>query len=152
MSPPLTKIELPVNGYIADADIYYYQTKDKMEAHYLCAFLNAPYVDEKIKPHQTKGQWGERDIHRRPFEVVPIPKYDPANEKHKKLAKLSEECHQKVAKLKLEGKSIGNLRGKVRKALASELAEIDTIVKLILSPTEIHEKRIQFKSDILTLF
>jgi hypothetical protein len=132
ISPKLTKTELHINGFVADADTYYYQIKDGMEAHYLCAFLNAPYVDDAIKPYQTRGQWGARHIHRRPFEVVPIPKYDPKNENHKKLAELSKECHQKVAKQTLDGKNIGNLRGKVRKALTNELAEIDSLVKNIL--------------------
>ena len=120
-------------GFAADADTYYYQTKDDIEAHYLSAFLNAPYVDEAIKPHQTRGQWGERDIHRRPFEVMPIPKFDPKDKRHQKLAELSKECHQKVNQLTLEGKSIGFLRGKVRKALINELAEIDSVVKSILA-------------------
>ena len=40
------------------------------------------------------------------------------------MAELSKECHQKVTQMTLDGKSIGNLRGKVRKALASELAEM----------------------------
>ena len=133
ISPPLSKTGLPVHGFAADADTYYYQTKDDIEAHYLCAFLNAPYVDETIKPHQTRGQWGERDIHRRPFEYVPIPKFNHDDEKHQKLAELSRECHQKIKKLKLEGKNIGNLRGKVRKSLANELAEIDKLVREILS-------------------
>ena len=133
ISPKLSKTELPVNGFAADADTYYYQTKDGMEAHYLCAFLNAPYVDETIKPHQTRGQWGARHIHRRPFEVMPIPKFDPKDKSHQKLAEISKECHQKVKQLELEGKSIGFLRGKVRKALANELAEIDKLVKNILS-------------------
>jgi hypothetical protein len=133
ISPPLSKTGLPVHGFAADADTYYYQTKDDIEAHYLCAFLNAPYVDETIKPHQTRGQWGERDIHRRPFEYVPIPKFNHDDEKHQKLAELSKECHQKVTQLTLESKNIGNLRGKVRKALANELAEIDKLVKDILT-------------------
>jgi hypothetical protein len=133
MSPKLSKTGLSVKGFAVDHDTYYYQTKDDTEGHYLCAFLNAPFVDDAIKPHQTKGQWGERDIHRRPFEVVPIPKYDPTDKRYQKLAELSKECHQKVKQLTLEGKNIGNLRGKVRKALANELAEIDRIVRDILS-------------------
>jgi hypothetical protein len=128
-----SKTELPVSGFAADADAYYYQTKDGMEAHYLCAFLNAPCVDETIKPHQTRGQWGARHIHRRPFEVVPIPKYDPADDRHQKLAELSKDCHQKVKQLELKGKNIGNLRGKARKALANELAKINSLVKSILA-------------------
>ncbi|MGA8848203.1 MAG: N-6 DNA methylase [Dehalococcoidia bacterium] len=133
ISPPLLKTGLPVQGFAADADTYYYRTKDNMEAHYLSAFLNAPYVDETIKPHQTRGQWGERDIHRRPFEYVPIPKFNPLDEKHLKLAELSKECHEKVAKLALTGKSIGFLRNKVREQLKEELAEIDSLVKSILT-------------------
>ncbi len=135
ISPPLLKTGLPVQGFAADADTYYYQTKDDIEAHYLCAFLNAAYVDETIKPYQTRGQWGARHIHRRPFEVVPIPKFDPEDVKHRKLVELSKECHEKVAKLELTGKSIGLLRNKVREHLAAELAEIDDLVKEILSQT-----------------
>jgi len=133
ISPPLLKTGLPVQGFAADADTYYYQTKDNMEAHYLSAFLNAPYVNETIKPHQTRGQWGERDIHRRPFEYVPIPRFDPEDEKHRKLAELSQACHGKIAKLSLTGKSIGFLRNKVRGHLKEELAEIDSLVKSILA-------------------
>jgi len=133
ISPPLSKTGLPVRGFAVDADTYYYQTKDDIEAHYLCAFLNAPHVDKTIKPYQTRGQWGERDIHRRPFEYVPIPKFDPKDEKHRKLAELSKECHEKVAKLALTGKSIGLLRNKVREHLKEELAEIDSLAKSILA-------------------
>jgi hypothetical protein len=136
ISPPLLRTGLPVHGFAADADTYYYQVKDDREAHYLCAFLNAPYVDEAIKPHQTRGQWGERDIHRRPFEYVPIPKFNPNDEKHRKLAELSKECHEKVKKLKLEGKNIGFLRNKVREHLAAELAEVDRLVRDVLSLRE----------------
>ena len=122
-----------VNGFVADIDTFLFQTQEESEAHYLCAFLNAPSVDNIIKPHQTKGQWGERDIARRPFEVIPIPKYDPADDKQKKLAGLSKECHREVAKLSLKGKSIGFLRNKVRDHLSSELGEIDELVKTILA-------------------
>jgi len=133
ISPALSKTALPVHGFAADADTYYHQTKDDMEAHYLCAFLNAPYVDETIKPYQTRGQWGARHIHRRPFEYVPIPRFDPEDEKHRKLATLSQACHRKVAKLSLTGKSIGFLRNKVREHLKEELAEINSLVKIILA-------------------
>ena len=50
-----------------------------------------------------------------------------------KLAGLSKECYQKVKQLILEGRNIGNLRGKVRTALANELAEIDSVLKSILA-------------------
>ena len=125
--------ELTIQGFIAEWTSYYYQTKDETEAHFLCSFLNAPYVDERIKPYQTRGQWGERDISRTPFEAVPIPRFNPKDERHQKLAELSQECHEKVAKLSLMGKSIGFLRNKVREHLIEELAEIDRLVRDTLS-------------------
>jgi hypothetical protein len=120
------------SGFVADIDTFLLQTQDGHEAQYLCAFLNAPFVDETIKPHQTRGQWGERHIYRRPFEVVSIPKYDSADDRHQELAELSKECHQKVAKLALTGKSIGFLRNKVREHLRDELEKIDKLVRAIV--------------------
>jgi hypothetical protein len=124
---------LATSGFVTEWTIYFLQTKVEEEAQFLCSFLNSSYVDRAIKPYQPKGDWGERHVSRTPFEAVPIPIFDPKDENHLKLAKLSKECHQKVAQLTLEGKNIGNLRGKVRKALANELAEIDRIVRDILS-------------------
>lgn len=126
-------------GFISDEATFIYQTKDLEEAHYLCTFLNSRLVNDAIKPYQPRGAWGPREIVRRPFEALPIPisKFNPENENHLKLAELSKECHEKVKKLKLEGKSIGFLRGKVRKALANELAEIDRLLKEVLSVGEL---------------
>jgi type I restriction-modification system DNA methylase subunit len=121
------------HGFLADTKTFFYQTKELGEAHYLCALLNSRYVDEAIKQYQTKGAWGERDIYRRPFEALPIPQFDAKDRRHLRLAELSQECHQKVAQLALEGKSIGSLRNKVRDYLSSELDEIDRLVKNILS-------------------
>ncbi|MEM4546587.1 MAG: N-6 DNA methylase [Nitrososphaerota archaeon] len=42
-------------GFIADADTYFYETNDEMEAHYLCALLNSDVVDNAIKPLQPRG-------------------------------------------------------------------------------------------------
>jgi len=121
------------NGFFNDTGIFFYQTKELREAHYLCALLNSQYVDEAIKLSQPKGAWGEREVQRRPFEVLPIPEFDAADKNHLRLAALSQECHQKVAQLALEGKSIGSLRNKVRDYLSTELHEINKLVKAILA-------------------
>lgn len=120
------------NGFFNDTGIFFYQTKELEEAHYLCALLNSQYVDQAIKLSQPKGAWGEREVQRRPFEVLPIPKFDARDKRHLRLAELSQECHQKAAQLSLEGKSIGFLRNKVREHLNAELEEIDKLVKAIL--------------------
>jgi len=125
-------------GFLFYEDFFLYQTKDGDEAHYLCAFLNSKYVDQAIKPYQTRGAWGARHIQRRPFEVVYIPRFDAKDSTHQKLAELSRACHEKVASFSIKGKAIGRLRGQVRQSLEPELEEIDRLVKQVLSapPTE----------------
>jgi hypothetical protein len=124
-------------GFAAESKTYWLETDNAEEAHYLCAILNTPFVDEVIKPFQTKGSFGARDIHRRPFEVLPIPFFDSADERHIRLANLSRACHQKVAQAIAEGKlpttgPIGRLRQKVREFLSTELSEIDRLTQEIL--------------------
>jgi hypothetical protein len=135
---------LPVQGFLADTTTYWLETKDEGEAHYLSAFLNAACVDDFIKPFQPKGAFGaptgkgQRHIHRRPFEVLPIPQFDPNDQRHKRLAELSKQCHQKVAQFvtqadeKTLSQPVGRLRQQVRQALTQELVEIDGLCRSLL--------------------
>jgi methylase of polypeptide subunit release factors len=137
--------ELPVHGFVADTTTYWLETKDENEAHYLCAVLNAPCVDEHIKPFQTKGAFGaqrgkgERHIHRRPFEVLPIPRFSRRDEQHQRLAELSRVCHEKVAQFvagadeKTLTQPIGRLRQQVREMLENELSQINHLVAELLT-------------------
>jgi SAM-dependent methyltransferase len=136
--------DLPVQGFVADTTTYWLETKDEDEAHYLCAVLNAPCVDEHIKPFQTKGAFGaqsgkgERHIHRRPFEVLSIPLFNRRDKRHQRLAELSRVCHKKVAQFvagadeKTLKRPIGHLRRQVRKMLANEITQIDQLVAQLL--------------------
>lgn len=140
---------LRVRGFISDYVTYWFETQHPDESHYLCAVLNAPLVDEAIKPYQTKGAFGaqtgggQRHIHRRPFEVLPIPRFDPKNKRHRQLAELSRRCHEQVAQAVAEAHAgpderffttpIGRLRTQMRRELlADELAQIDDLVTAIL--------------------
>ena len=78
---------------------YAIRVKTASEAHYLAAVLNTPFVDSSIKGAQTRGAWGARHIHRRPFEKVAIPESDDANSEHRRLAELSEQAHDRLAAL-----------------------------------------------------
>jgi len=137
---------LPVQGFVADTTTYWLETDDEDEAHYLCAVLNSSCVDDFIKPFQTKGAFGaqkgkgERHIHRRPFEVLPIPRFDPKDKQHLRLAKLSKDCHCKVKAMvanadeKWLSQPIGRLRQQVREMLKNELLQINCLVCCILCP------------------
>jgi hypothetical protein len=86
-----------VRGFVFDMNLYAIRAKTPDEAHYLAAILNTPYVDEAIKSRQTRGAWGARHIHRRPFEAIAIPEFNPFDERHVRLAQLSIEAHAALA-------------------------------------------------------
>ena len=127
---------LKTSGYVSDTKTYYFETNDKKEGKYLLSVLNAPLIDTLIKPMQSRGLWGPRDIHKKVLEL-PIPKYDSSNQNHLSLAVLGKQCIEKVDRWVKSGgpgttKSIGVLRRKVREMLSEELKEIDEAVKKIL--------------------
>jgi len=128
--------EIDASGFLADHVTYYFETEDLNEANYLVSILNSPIVDEIIKPMQSRGLWGPRDIHKKVLEL-PIPQFEAENPLHQRLAALGEECTQKVQDWLSQGgpgqiKSIGRLRQMVRATLKPELEEINNLVKEIL--------------------
>jgi len=127
-------VQIVPKGFIAEWKTMFYETNDEDEAYYLAAVLNSDIVNETIKPLQTKGLFGERDIVRRPL-MLPIPKFDPKNPIHLKLAELGKRCSEKAAKLTLSG-SVANMRENVREYLRKELEEINALVSKILKFNE----------------
>jgi type I restriction-modification system DNA methylase subunit len=72
-------------------------SENELEAHYLCSIINSIPVKEFIKSFSSKGRGiGTPSV----MDHVGIPKFDPQNALHLKLAEISKQCHQ----LKLEGK------------------------------------------------
>jgi type I restriction-modification system DNA methylase subunit len=126
--------ELKLQGFLTEHKLYIFNTDKKAEAYYICSVLNAPIIDEVIKPMQTRGLFGPRDIEKKVWEL-PIPEFDSSNQDHMILARLGEECTKKVSKFLSQGipkKSIGNLRKMIKGKLVDEIKEIDVIVKRIL--------------------
>jgi len=129
--------QIAMHGFVANDKTYLCQLNDSNEASYLATILNASLVDRLIKPMQSRGLWGPRDIHKKVLEL-PIPKFNAANPIHKRLAELGKECSAKVDNWLASGGAgkiinIGKLRNMVRTTLKDELDEIDMLVKKILS-------------------
>jgi len=126
---------IKLSGLISDHKTYFYDTNNEDEAFFLAAFLNAPIIDKLIKPMQSRGLWGERDIHKKVLEL-PIPRYKQSNKLHERLVILGKECSKKVSELSpaLEKKyvSIGKMRSEIKEALSGEIGEIDSIVRQLL--------------------
>ena len=117
---------------IADHKTYLYETDDADEAHYLSAIINSGILNESITNLQSRGEFGARDIHKLPFEF-PVPRFDPDNEDHMRLAELGRECEEEakdaLSDAEDQYKATWRIREVVRDALEEELAEIDEIVE-----------------------
>lgn len=129
-----------VNGsepkaFVVDHKTYWYQCDTIEEAHYLVALLNAPSVDAAIKAHQTRGLFGARDIHRRPFEMCAIPPFDAHSADHQQLAALSIEAHRLVATLDLAQLRVVAARKQARLAAQSQIEQIDAITRKLSGVT-----------------
>ena len=145
--------EIKAEGFLADTKTYYMETANSDEAYYLSVILNAPEINTLIKPMQSRGLWGPRDIHKKVLDL-PIPKFDDKNTIHLQLTKLGEGCHVKVKQWLADGgagniKSIGKLRSMVRKMLKDELSEIDVLVKQILERSNDFEQKISQLRDAM---
>ncbi len=121
--------------FVVDYKSFYYDTDSKSEAYYLAVVLNSPTVDELLKPMQSRGLWGPRDICKKVLEI-PIPQYNSSDENHQALSQLGEQCTQKVEQLlpqHAKSRSIGHTRRLIRGELKQELEQIDALVKQILA-------------------
>jgi hypothetical protein len=125
-------------GLVGDSKTYFCASARRAENDYLCSVLNAPLTNELIKPMQSRGLWGPRDIHKKVLEL-PIPEFNAHDRRHAALARLGRHCAERVADA-LEGNQvpqsapIGQLRAMVRAMLKPELDEINAIVSSILKP------------------
>jgi len=121
-------------GFVAESVTYYYYPEARDEGNYLVSVLNSDVVNMLIKDFQPQGLFGERHIHRRPFEVCAIPRFDSKNPIHAQLAKLGRECREEMDQYvdKLEGR-VGKLRQEVRSILKTQITKINRLVKQLLA-------------------
>jgi hypothetical protein len=121
--------------FYADYNTYWAAARSESEAHYLVSILNSRKINEIVKPFQSMGLMGERDICKKILEI-PIPEYDKADSTHKRLAEISASAAAKVRELIQKGNLEGNaarMRGKIRESLSSELTEIDEKTNILLA-------------------
>ena len=76
-----------------------FAAENETEAHYLCAVINSTPVREFIKSYSSAGRgFGAPSV----MNHVGIPKFNPKNKLHQKLAQLSKTLHDLKAKDKLD--------------------------------------------------
>ena len=117
--------------FVVDYTTYMFETNNAEEAHYLCAILNSTPIHKEVKPFQPRGLYGKRDVGRRVF-MLPIPKFDKDNADHKKLAKLSKQCHKSLENLKFSKKGFRGMRNEAALVLKTKIEEINTMTETII--------------------
>lgn len=128
-----SRCSLPIRGFVVDSKCYWLATNVEEEAHYLVGILNAESINSAIKPYQTQGLQGERDIHRRPFEVCAIPLYNANDPDHVRIAELAKSANRRLAPIvKRMGGRVAQMRAEARSLVVDILAELDERVTRVL--------------------
>ena len=121
--------------FVVEHKLYWAAFDSGEEAHYLAAILNSNVPNDEIKPFQSVGLMGERDIEKKVLEL-PIPIFDEKKPSHRKLAKLSAEAHRVavdfIAATTLPG-SLAKKRSMVREAVSETVEQIDALVAGLLA-------------------
>jgi N-6 DNA Methylase len=121
---------------IIDHTLYWASFSDLDEAAYLSAVLNSETANQRIKPFQSTGLLGERDVHKKLLDL-PIPIYDSGVRVHRELAELGEKARRKANALTGSAdfpaaSSLARQRAFVRRGLKDTLVEIDRLVRKLL--------------------
>jgi hypothetical protein len=135
-------ISIPLKGLVMDYKVFYYDATSEEESYYLCAMLNSRIVDEIVKPMQSMGQFGPRDITKKPLEL-PIPKYNHSNPVHKELSDLGKKATEIVSqtlpkileKYRVEiltPQHVARIRGEFRALISDILDKIDELTMRVL--------------------
>lgn len=123
--------------FLVEHKLYWAAFSTVREAHYVVAVLNSETANEIIKPFQSTGLMGERDIEKKLLEL-PIPTFDHQNAKHNELADLGVSAWKKARSLIHTaefpaGASTARQRAMVRLNLETELKQIDKLVRVLFA-------------------
>ncbi|MCG3134382.1 MAG: hypothetical protein HMLKMBBP_01688 [Planctomycetes bacterium] len=97
---------------------------------YRAAALNTGVVNATIKPFQSMGLLGQRDVHKKPLDL-PIQIFDQSLPLHRRLARLGKDAHvavQREVKSRGSGMRLSARRQLAREAASTSMIRIDRLV------------------------
>ena len=97
--------------------------------NYLAAILNSNVINKIIKPYQSRGKFGPRDICRLPFEQN-VPQFDPDDKLHAQIASLGIAASKEARRLPRTSRT-------KTKAAISVMGEIDRLILMLLDKKKI---------------
>jgi hypothetical protein len=104
---------------VVEHQLYWGPASSLAEARYLEAVLNSEVVTQRLRPLQARGEHNPRHYDKLVWQL-PIPLYDPNDERHGRLSTLAELAEQIAARVDLPaGKRFERQRGLVREAIAA---------------------------------
>ena len=125
--------------FLVDHKNYLLALEQRDEALYISAILNSSIPNKMMKDFQSRGLFGERDIHKKILDIY-FPRFDETDEIHIRLAEISETAHKKASEYlqnnppqkELTAIHLGRLRLQIKKHLSQEMKEIDKLVKKVV--------------------
>jgi len=120
--------------FIVEHKLYWAACTTAAEADYVAALLNSEAVNKAIKPFQSMGLMGERDIEKKVLDL-PFPAYAAANATHQALAELGKQARVKAAVLVKSPDfppHLARRRAWMREQLEDLLAQIDEMVRTLI--------------------
>lgn len=120
--------------FLVDHKLYWLPCTSPDEAHFLVAILNSRSVNEAIKPFQSMGLLGERDIHKKVLDL-PIPEYDSRIALHTSLVEWGKTLREKAMGLIGSGPlpaTLAKQRALIRESFQEDFQELDKLVSKLL--------------------
>ena len=120
--------------FIIDHSLYWISVRNRDEARYLCAILNAPITNTIVKEYQAIGLFGPRHFHTIPWRLN-IPLFDPKNKLHQELVDISKDCEHCAANFPEFSTNFKKIRQSVRNELYKNnlLKKLNETVSLLYS-------------------
>jgi type I restriction-modification system DNA methylase subunit len=125
--------------FMVDYSAYVFYTQSVDEAYYLTSILNSGSINLIIKDFQARGLYGARHVAKKILDVY-FPRFSKGDDRHARLARLSETAHKKASAFlranpptaALTPGRLGRLRVAVKKEIETELSAINELVKEII--------------------
>ncbi len=121
--------KFPISRLVIDQTLYWAGVSTEDEAVYLVGALNSEAVSDVIHEFQPKGEFGERHVHKLPFDVT--PPYDPGQASHQDVIEQTKKLLKDYSKAKANDSRLRSLlnpnKGSLaqrRRAIQGKLTEL----------------------------
>lgn len=120
---------------LIDHKLYWAEMESQAEACYLAGILNSEAIRGRVEALQSRGRWGARDFDKLIF-ALPIPRFDPQSDNHRRVVALSREAMRVAAAADLPDEAYFTyarriVRGRLQQA--GLMHELDAMVDRLLS-------------------